>query len=117
MNYDNGFILTTVYLILFISKYPMNYKLYPIVNMVGRFNYLYQILAHFIFSYQLLNSKHNDTIYGGTDNQLIQTFIIASSIDYFGWITLASNKKYDLPYGVLSVHLEFFHNFSTHCAE
>ena len=57
-------------------------------------------MSHIVFSYQLVNHKFYDTIYGGHNNQTLESFMIASSIDYFGWITIASKSRKELPFHV-----------------
>ena len=73
-----------------LSRYPLKITPYPILDILGRSINLYEILVHFTYVYQFINMKTTDTVYGGRDNQMLLESVLASAIDYFGWICIIS---------------------------
>ena len=92
------FISTTIFIVSLLSKYPHQIPPSLVLDMTGRACNAYQVLAHILFSYQVIYYKKQDTIYGGHNNQNLQEFALSSIFDYFGWITIFSRLQH-VPFG------------------
>ena len=91
--YNILFITITMSISTILSKYPIKITPNSGLDIIGRANNIYQVLTHIIFAYQVITLKDNDTIYGGHDKQQLTEFVIASAIDYYGWITIFSRIR------------------------
>ena len=87
------FVGTSVSISSVLSKYPHQIPPSTLLDLIGRACNAYQVLTHIIAAYQVMTLKQQDSIYGGHDNQQLQEFVMASAIDYFGWITLFSRLQ------------------------
>ena len=95
--YNAAFVATSISISSLLSIYPLQIPPSLSLDIIGRAINTYQVLVHIIFAYQVMTLKQQDTIYGGHDRQQVLEFVLAATIDYFGWLTLFSRLQ-NVPY-------------------